>query len=97
MQCYKCSNEWEVRKDTITGICLSCGSNLLVSLSVDAPSIRPELVLQYIVQFFGFDVLKEEYIIQRIINDLFRHDIVLRNNLLICVKSGLPIKIIELI
>jgi DNA segregation ATPase FtsK/SpoIIIE-like protein len=67
-----------------------------VSLSENASLIRIELLLQYIVQFFGVDVLKEEYIIQRIINDLFRHDIALRNNLLICVKCGLPDMILEI-
>jgi hypothetical protein len=96
MQCYKCLYQWEDTKDTITGVCPSCGSNLLVCLSDNAPLIKPELLLQYIVQFFGYEVFKEEHIIQRIIIDLFRHDIALRNNLLICVKCGLPDMITEI-
>lgn len=43
------------------------------------------IVLQYIIQFFGNEVLNERYVIEKIINDLFQHDINLRNNLLICI------------
>lgn len=96
MQCFKCLYEWNDTKDNITGVCPSCNTNLLVSLSENAPLIKTELVLQYIVQFFGVDVLKVSYVIERIIHDLFRHDITLRNNLLICVKCGLPDKIVEI-
>ena len=96
MQCFKCLNEWEDSKDMITGICPFCNTNLLKSLTNESQFIRPEIRLQYVVQFFGNDVLRENTVITGIILDLFSNDLNLENLILKSIKYKIPDKLIEM-
>ena len=90
MECYKCKTEWQDTNETTTGICPSCGINLLNSLTYKSNSLSPEHKLQYVIQSFGDDVLQHKYIISGIIENLFANDREFGKLILISIKLKIP-------
>ena len=90
MQCYKCQYKWQDTPKTITGLCPACGTNLLKSLTYDSKKIDTEYKLQYIVQFFGYDILQHRHLINGIIYDLFSHNMRLREQIITSINLKIP-------
>lgn len=93
MQCYKCQHEWQDTPKAIIGLCPGCGTNLLQSLTNESKEMDSEYKLQYIIQFFGYDILQHRHIIYGIVNDLFAHNSRLRYLIITSIKLNFPDKI----